>query len=240
MKHSEFQMDTISLDLEKRTIDSLHRISEASWGKQEEYDREDVRWGFSCLVGVYANWLGRIRVETLIDSYNHLVRMGNYLSAILIFRAIVESYILLHYLRGLIDSFGKSPKDDEMTELNDNLNKLIYGVRYKFPYPWGGEIEYKSLNILTAIEKIKGDNPIIEEDYFFLSNFCHPNNYPTSFIVLSHPDATGYPTDKMIEWQLETGGRIKKIQKYVIEGIKEDMAIISKYCIDNLEKIKKD
>lgn len=239
-KISVFHLNPMNLEFKQDILKKIHKINEASWEKQEKYERKDFRWSFYCTIGTYVNWIGNIRPKVLIDAYNQVIDSGNYISAVFISRAIMESYASLFYLRRLLDNLneilGNSVKSKHLIE---SIDLIIQGVRYPTKFPWGKEIENLSINIITMIKKLNREQPTAEEDYNFLSNFCHPNFYPSVYILSSHPVFAGIPSGPMKKWQVETSNRINKTQSYVLKGIKKEINLILDYCINNLIKIKK-
>ena len=175
------ELKEIKFKLQSEYSEKKKIINSAAWDKQDMYVIDD-KWSLSCSINFYCTFIGELRVVEYAKAYNKCINTKNYITAVLLLRAIFESYIAVYYLRV---NFHELIDGNYNNKVLENIAKVINGVRYDFDYPWGGEIKVDSINILTMLKKLLKAYPSAEDDYNFLSNFCHPNNYPTTFLLLA-------------------------------------------------------
>ncbi|MCK4910469.1 MAG: hypothetical protein KAR83_02455 [Thermodesulfovibrionales bacterium] len=228
---NKFFLDTIDFNVSKDMLAKFDIVAQASWEKQAEYDSKDIRWSLYCSISSYINWIGIGRVEELVKTYNHSIETNNIISSVIIIRSIFESFISLQFLAHTLKDIDIAITPEQI----ESIKKIIDGVRHNTTYPWGGEIDIQTTHIMTMLEKSFNDNQT--NDYAFLSNFCHPNYYPSLNILMTQSRSVGF-SEPMKHWQKETSDRINKIQQYTIRGLQDKLDHIIDKCVKNLYAIK--
>lgn len=176
-----------------------------------------------------------------------LLKQNRIVPSLCLVRACWENMVAIYELKVLVENCARQQKPQD--DLDATLMRILFSNRYEKDNRFVGEEhfeqfkEYKAKNILTLLQRLEKDCPMIKDYYSAICEFVHPNHdgVYASYSYLNEANHTVYFGTQLNQesWLFEASLTILNcsIDLYIsfIINIKENIGEFARICENSLK-----